>query len=47
MKQKSPDKILVLGFHAWFLESNNTAPEKQREKVFPRICGHVVGGYVS
>lgn len=30
MKQKCPDKILVLGFHAWFLESNNTAPEKQR-----------------
>jgi hypothetical protein len=27
--KKSPDKILVLGFHAWFLEWNNSAPENR------------------
>lgn len=29
-------RFLVLGFHAWFLESNNTAPEKTEVKSVPK-----------
>jgi hypothetical protein len=36
MKQKSPDKILILGFHVWFVESNNTPPEKTEVKSVPK-----------